>query len=53
MGLDEIKKLLPDEAFAGRGVQTGPEIIMTDDDSVSIVKFSVENLILARFIYNF
>ena len=53
VGLDEIKKLLPDEAFAGRGVQTGPEIIMTDDDSVSIVKFSVENLILARFIYNF
>ena len=34
-GLEEIKKLLPDEAFAGRGVETGPEVIMTDDDSVS------------------
>ena len=30
-GLDEIKKLLPNEAFAGRSVETGPEIIMTDD----------------------
>ena len=30
-GVEEMKKLLPAEAFAGRAVK-GPEIIMTDDD---------------------
>ena len=35
-GLDEIKKLLPNEAFAGRSVETGPEIIMTDDDKENL-----------------
>ena len=35
-GLVEIKKILPNEAFAGRSVETGPEIIMTDDDKESL-----------------
>ena len=38
-GLEDIKKLFPDGAFAGRGVEEGPEVIMTDDDSVSIILY--------------
>jgi hypothetical protein len=39
VGFEEIKKLLPEEAFYGRGVEEGPAIIMTDDDSVSNLHF--------------
>ena len=35
-GFAELKQLLPQKAFAGRGVETGPELFMTDDDPVSI-----------------
>ena len=38
-GLEDIKKLFPDGAFAGRGIEEGPEVIMTDDDSVSIILY--------------
>ena len=38
-GLEDIKKLFPDGAFAGRGIEEGPEVIMTDDDSVSIISY--------------
>ena len=34
-GFEELKKLLPEKAFAGRGAERGPELFMTDDDSVS------------------
>ena len=34
-GFEQLKKLLPEKAFAGRGVERGPELFMTDDDSVS------------------
>ena len=34
-GFAELKQLLPEKAFAGRGVETGPELFMTDDDPVS------------------
>ena len=36
VGLEEIKELLPDNAFSGAGVLAGPEIIMTDDDKVNV-----------------
>ena len=34
-GFAELKQLLPEKAFAGRGVETGPELFMTDEDPVS------------------
>ena len=33
-GFEELKKLLPEKAFAGRGAERGPELFMTDDDPV-------------------
>ena len=34
-GFEELKKLLPEKAFAGRGAERGPELFMTDEDPVS------------------
>ena len=34
-GFEQLKKLLPEKAFAGRGAERGPELFMTDDDAVS------------------
>ena len=34
-GFAQLKQLLPEKAFGGRGVETGPELFMTDDDPVS------------------
>ena len=33
-GFEDLKKLLPEKAFYGRGAERGPELIMTDDDPV-------------------
>ena len=33
-GFEDLKKLIPEKAFYGRGAGRGPELIMTDDDSV-------------------
>ena len=35
-GFVEIKKIFPQGAFLGRGILEGPQVIMTDDDSVCI-----------------
>ena len=42
-GFEDLKKLLPDQAFFGRGAKRGPELIMTDDDSVIIMSTSLYN----------
>ena len=45
-GFEDLKKLLPDKAFFGRGAQRGPELIMTDDDSVIIMsRYNLEFLL--------
>ena len=36
-GFKAIKNLMPAGAFCGRGAEKGPELIMTDDDPVSIL----------------
>ena len=36
-GFEDLKKLLPKKAFYDRGPERGPELIMTDDDPVSIM----------------
>ena len=33
-GFEDLKKLIPEKAFYGRGAGIGPQLIMTDDDSV-------------------
>ena len=35
-GLEDLKALLPDGAFSGRGKDVGPAVIMTDDDTGEI-----------------
>ena len=36
-GIEDLKKLMPGEqAFAGRGVEIGPEVFLTDDDTGEI-----------------
>ena len=35
-GLQDLKALLPDGAFGGRGREVGPKVIMTDDDTGEI-----------------
>ena len=35
-GLSDLKALLPDGAFGGRGREAGPKVIMTDDDTGEI-----------------
>ena len=39
-GFEDLKKLLPEKAFFGRGANRGPALIMTDDDSVIIMSRS-------------
>ena len=43
-GFEDLKKLLPVEAFYGRGAERGPELIMTDDDSVRILHCNLYSL---------
>ena len=35
-GIKDLKALMPDQAFAGRGKDLGPRVILTDDDSGEI-----------------
>ena len=40
-GFVEIKKIFPQGEFLGRGILEGPQVIMTDDDSVCIYFISL------------
>ena len=35
-GIEDLKALMPDQAFSGRGPEVGPQVILTDDDTGEI-----------------
>ena len=51
-GVDEMKKLLTAEAFAGRA-DKGPEIIMTDDDKESFNHLCEESCYIMSYFFSF
>ena len=53
--LDSLTKVLPDNAFGGKGLEQGPTIMLTDDDSAQrqTIRMKWTNIVLLLCIFHY